>query len=300
MPAVMTNQPSEWPASPVRSWFRFGLRSLLLVMTVIAALLAFYFSRAKRAERAANELQSAGADVLYDYQRVHKEPASGFHYSYQAEEPGPAALRKTLGDGFFQNADWIKLDNKSLTSSDLRPLQQLTTLRHVSLVNCRISDEHMKHLGALHLLESVDLKGNDITDKGLSQLGELAHLKMLSLSGNNLTGSGFEHFSSPNVRQLFLYENPVSDTGLASIGKLSSLQMLGLARSEITDEGLAHLKGLDELTYISLNGTAVTDAGLEHLRHLRKLSEVELFGTRVTPEGVHRLQSALPDCKVIH
>ncbi|MHB9081799.1 MAG: leucine-rich repeat domain-containing protein [Pirellulaceae bacterium] len=51
-----------------------------------------------------------------------------------------------------------------LQDDELRAIGQLTSLRHLRLCDCSISDADLSHLQSLNHLETLDLSGNDITD----------------------------------------------------------------------------------------------------------------------------------------
>jgi Leucine-rich repeat (LRR) protein len=91
----------------------------------------------------------------------------------------------------------------------------------------------------------------------------------------------------------------VTDAGIAHIRNLKNLSRLHLERTRITDVGLSSLSGLTELVYLNLYGTTVTDAGLDHLHPLKKLKQLYLSETRTTEEGRLKLQTALPNVRVI-
>jgi hypothetical protein len=269
----MMQPPQPQRASRTRNWRQFRLRSLLVLTTVVAAGLAFYFSAAKRAERAIESLQSSGAEVFYNYQR--RGGHSG--YSLRVEPPGPVAARQIVGSGFFQDAEWINVAGTPLSVEELAPVAELPSVRQLNLDACNIGDAHLVHLSNLRLVEWLDLKMNHITDAGLVQLRGMQRLETLSLSKNKIQGDGLRHLSGiERLKQLFLHDNPVSDQGLSGIGQLLHLEKLGLA------------------------GTNVTDDGLKHLVDLKKLQYLGLTRTDVTPAGVEEMQKTLPNCKIEH
>ncbi len=267
-------QTTPQPAAPARRrWFQFRLKWLMLLIAVVSASLAFYFSPTKRAERAVEALQGTGAEVLFDYQRLPDNST----YSHQVEPPGPSAIRQIAGEGFFQDAEWIVLHDTALTADALLPLAQLSSLRRITLTNCVIGDQHMVHFSKLRLIESLDLKSNQITDTGLLQLRGMLRLETISISQNHIRGDGLQHLGGlKRLKQLFLHDNPVADDNLAHIGALTNLEMLGLA------------------------GTNVTDDGLKHLANLKKLRYLGLTRTNVTKAAVKTLQSKLPNCEIEH
>lgn len=266
----------EPPRDPVprRRWYarylRFRLSTFLIAIALIAAWLAFYYSPQKRAERATKSLRDSGMTVNFDYQRNSERG-----YSYKKEPPGPTYLRAAVGEGFFQNAEWIHVHGKRLTTTDLFPLAELPGLRSLSLPNCEIGDEHLRAMRGLRQLESLDLKDNQITDAGLENLAGMVNLKTISLSNNQIQGSGLANLSKEsNLKILILMHNPLTDEGAAEIGKLESLEML------------------------NVSSTQITDAGIKHFEKLRHLQSLDILDTKATRQGLETLRQAMPDCGI--
>jgi hypothetical protein len=261
----------------LKRWFRFRLRTLLLVTTAFAIWLAFHFSAIRRAERAAERLEISGAEVFYDYQRHNTSVrGDGVGYSHLVEPPGSAAMRRMVGKGFFQVADCINLSGVRTTVEALAPIAQLTSLRVVDLDRCGISDRHLVHIRKLRRIESLNLQSNQITDAGLINLRQLDRLETLSLSKNQIQGDGVRHLLKANaLKTLFLRDNPVSDESLAHIAQMADLEMLGLAGSKITDDGLRHLENMTNLKYLGITRTKVTKSGVRSLRERLPKCEIE-------------------------
>ena len=59
-------------AEPIkrRRWFRFSLRMLLVVVTVLCVWLGFKVNAARRQKEAVEAILKAGGQVSYDYQLV--------------------------------------------------------------------------------------------------------------------------------------------------------------------------------------------------------------------------------------
>ncbi|MGO8689900.1 MAG: hypothetical protein ACLQLG_09715 [Thermoguttaceae bacterium] len=90
-----------------------------------------------------------------------------------------------------------------------------------------------------------------------------------------------------------------TDEDLKNIAKLNNLRRLILSGSRVTDAGMVQLKGLARLTCLDLSQTKVGDAGLDHLKGLTNLRSLTLYSTDVTDGGVKKLQTALPNCKIL-
>jgi hypothetical protein len=70
---------------------------------------------------------------------------------------------------------------------------------------------------------------------------------------------------------------------------------------QITDRGLADVAELPRLKELTLSGCElVTDAGLAHLEKLDALEYIQLENCpQVTGNAVDKLQSALPNCRIL-
>ncbi len=278
---------------------------MLVLTAVVSASLAYYFSPAKRSERAVAKLRETGADIIYDFQW---EPAShGVWFNRKAEPPGPKLVRKVIGEGFFQNADRVFFD-KPMSVSDFQLLAGLPSVLYLTVHNCELDDEHMKVLPGLHRLESFDGQANAISDIGVAHLAELQDLATLWLSQNRISGTGFKSFSTPSLVELHMYDNPITNEGLIEIGRLTSLEKLGIGRTtraagdgnKVTDDGIAHLADLKRLKFICLVNLDITDEALQTLQQIPSLQTIELYGTEITNAGVADLKAALPNCKIKH
>jgi Leucine-rich repeat (LRR) protein len=274
--AEMSPDQRETPPDPVprRMWYvrylRFRLSTFLIAIALIAAWPAFYYSPQKRAERATKSLRDSGLKVHFDYQR-----SSERGYSYKKEPPGPTYLRAVVGEGFFQNAEWIQVRGKRLTTSELLPLAELPGLRMLTLPKCEIGDEHLRTMRGLRQLKVLDLADNQITDAGLEHLAEMVDLNTIQLCNN-----------------------PIQGPGLANLRKFSKLKMLVLMDTPLTDEGAAEIGKLESLEILNVSRTQITDAGLKHFEQLHHLQSLDILGTKATREGLEALRQAMPGCGI--
>ena len=233
--------PISPPIKPTkRRWLQFSLRTMLIVTAVFSAWLAFVYVPAKRADRAIKALQAVGVQVSYDYQ--HVSGTARHLYSFRVPQPGSPFLRAIFGDGFFQHADGIMLNNKPLKAEDVKLVERLPTISELWFDGCGIGDESMVYFSNLRNLDFLLLRDNHITDLGLAKLEQLTALETLDLTNNRIT-----------------------DDGLVFLGKLTNLKTLWLDATDISDKGLKRLLPLKTLTLLSVNHTAVTSSGADTL-----------------------------------
>ena len=255
--------------SPKRRWFRFSLRTLLVVVVLLCLPLGWFAARLRDAERqrkAVEAIRAAGGAVKYDYQE-----AGG----WGAEPNAPAWLREVVGDDFFSDVVEVHLLGTTFGDESMEHLKRLTNLNGLGLNDTQVTDAGLDHIKRLPSLEALYLGGTDVTDAGLKSLKGLKTLEVLSLC-----------------------DTEVADAGLVHLQTMTNLKSLVLSRTQVTDAGLEYIKGLTHLEDLVLSETQITDAGLMHLNGLTNLRTMLLSDTQVTEEGIEELRKALPNCGI--
>src|SRR5205823_275033 len=144
-------------------WFRFGLKSLLLLILVLSLPLGWLAAERhqKSIERAAvAAIHELGGGVWYD----SHESRDPFDTADDLQPPGPAWLRFLLGDDFFVHATEVNLScNTRLTDGDLSHLGQLPGLKKVYLHETAVSDDGLRHLQHLRNLKLLYLVETQVT-----------------------------------------------------------------------------------------------------------------------------------------
>lgn len=103
---------------PRRRYLTFSLRTLFILLTAFAVWLGVIAERAREQREAVKEIEASGGYVIYDWQA----PSGG------AKQPaGPAWLRRTVGDDFFQEARKAGFDYSRWPS----PPDILNAIRHL-------------------------------------------------------------------------------------------------------------------------------------------------------------------------
>ena len=294
----MNKSPNAAEPKPRRRWYRYGLRTLLIVVTLAGCgfgWLAMKVREGRRQQAAVEAIRELGGGVAYDYEF----DAQG-NYAANATPPGPAWLRALLGDDFFRNARRVGLAGSLVNDAGVEfliHLKELPQLQTLELTGTKISDADLVNFKGLTQLKSLKLGSKRshrrrtresrrrspsskrstwgktrVTGPGLEYLKGLPRLRTLNLGGDDdrrskITDAGLEHISGlTRLTNLYLVHAPITDAGLANLAlPLKQLQTLNLGLDPITDAGLVHLSGLTELKSLNLVATMVTDAGLVHL-----------------------------------
>jgi hypothetical protein len=258
--------------TPKRTWFQFRLRTLLLLVVVVAVPCGWFkwkWDRKQAERRAVAEITKAGLLSFYDWQTNAKQP--------NPQPPGAAFLRKLLGDDFFAN------------------------LVRVQSYDVQINDTVLVWLESLPDVESLFLPAQmKLTDAGLENLSGLSRLRYLDLNNTKVTGVGLGHLKqTKDLRWLNLRAAPaLTDADLIQLTAFPNLEQLNLDGTKIRSAGLEHLRGLPNLRWLNLSNTNIKDTGLLHLESMTALKRLFLDGTKTTSAAVGDLAKALPGCDI--
>lgn len=191
----------------LRSWIRFRLGSLLLVIAAIAFVAAIHVNRAHRQREVVDWVRGLGGTVRYDYQ----QPGAAGRWE-------PKWLRDLLGREYWDRVVGIDLYTTAVCNSDL------------------------EHLGKLSDLQFLDLSSTDISDSGVQHLAGLRNLEELSLRDTYVCGEALDSLQAlRRLRRLDLGVTEVTDERLQYLSQLSKLAYVAVDGSDVTSEGVRKL-----------------------------------------------------------
>lgn len=199
---VMTSPPENARPQRKRRWPRFGLATLLGVVTLSAIVVALIVNPAERHRRAVEAVRSLGGVVVV-----------------ANEGPVRSWLRDQLGTDYFGHAVEVFLA-ETINDADLRHLEELTELRKLHLNYSQVGDEGLRHLRGLTHLTVLNLDNTRITDAGLTNLTTLSSLEDLDLCNTQVTDAGLEHLKVlTGLKHLAVLNTRVSSAGAAEWGR---------------------------------------------------------------------------------
>ena len=170
---------------PKRRFFRYSLRTLMLLVTVFCIWMGIVTKRARDQKYAVEAIRELGGVVFYEHQTIPfvfvgigRSPPG-----FNIVEPGPKWLRRFIGDEYFFTVSGVNLGELKIDDASLAEIKRLTNVKTLDLRNTQVTDIGLKHLKGWTDLTSLNLRDTNITDAGLEHLKGLA--KLLELQLNN-------------------------------------------------------------------------------------------------------------------
>ncbi len=157
----MTDQRKPAPR-PWRSFLRFSIRALIVLVLVIAAGLGWIVRQAHVQRDAVAAIKKDGGDVLYDWQ-----------WSNGAVHRGgkPWATRRLvdlIGVDYFGHVTVAALSGA--TDARAAMVSSLTRLEVLALNRSSVTDHGLAHLKALTRLTYLNVRHSQVTDAGVKEL----------------------------------------------------------------------------------------------------------------------------------
>lgn len=277
-------QISRWPAFeafcakhnlgflPVRFQlrvFRFRLRTLLVVISLLAVALAFVGNvivHARRQSAIAARIKEAGGEWTF-----HPE------YEPYTDEPELYLFcRRTFGEHACRHIKQVNFHKNKPIDKELALLQRLPQLGMLRLVGHKLTDKSLAHIARCRNLQSIVLQRypynyKQFSPAGIAQLGQLPRLRHLSVV--DLDEAQLREVA--RFSQLERLEIESADTNpavLAEVAKLPKLKELKIdGCNDFDHETCAALTGLHQLEALELHKIMLNAHDCEQLARLPRL-----------------------------
>ncbi len=237
---------------------RFGLRSILVLTAIVAAICGGWLVQARRQRDACAQLESVGVELRME------DPAVWLRWL-------PQYILNYDGGHYFCPVTEADLWAVHGGPSPLIPLlAQLPQLRVLRIDQESFGSESISGLARCSGLESLDLSHGDFDDECLSQLPRMPRLKSLDLTNNYKCSK--PNLQLPQLDTLNLWNTQANDETLSQVAKLTQLRWLSLDSTPVSDAGIASLRRLKKLETLELNSTSTTGESVAGIRSLRSLS----------------------------
>lgn len=221
-----------------RSWRQFSLRAVLILMTILAIWLGIVSHRARNLRRAVDAIAAVGGSIHY-------------HYELNAGQgpPGPAWLRKLLGDEYFVSPFHVELTGDGITDGFLEEhLAALRTVEYLVIESLNVTDTGIEHVASLRNVSTLHLTCPKMTDAALSHIATLRKIDALGVNSPCLTASGVRRLRSLNlVNRVGSYHDLGNRDAVRSLGDTTIIEVNHQPLSDV----LAYLVDYHEVSFIS-------------------------------------------------
>jgi hypothetical protein len=173
-------------AKTKRRWLRFTLRTLMLLAAVACCgfgWIAYELRPGLQQKAAVEAIQKSGGFVVYDYKENSRQDV-------EPTPPGPAWLRKQLGEDFFAKVTVVGIRSSTFSDAELAQLQCLTQLKELYLHGTQVTDAGLARLQGFTQLKTLNLDRTQVTDAGLVHLYGLSQLRTVYLYDTKATKRG--------------------------------------------------------------------------------------------------------------
>lgn len=294
-----------------RPRFRFGLRSLLMLVLIVAGYCGWVGNRNLRIKEQRNSIHviklngaavgfRSGATAAFWPQtswrqlvwpmkpidRVTNVSFKGVSDSFYVSIPGS-------NDYATFETDWSLASMLALQD----PLQSFPELRYLEFSNIPLPRHGLACLENLSQLEILRLDNTQITNADLVHLKDLTNLRWFSLQGTRVDDECLVHLKHLRKLEVLLLGNTrIGDEGLNQLAEIPSLKELWIEDTQVTDAGMLHIANLPNLTHLRLMHSNLSDRGLRNLESLPYLKSLALSSDFISIEAVHCLKEKFPEC----
>jgi internalin A len=197
---------------PWRTFIRFSVRGLVVVVLVIGGWLGWIVRSVRIEREAVAAVKRAGGGVVYDWEW------SNHNYRPGIKPQGPIWLQDLIGLDDLGHVALVELPSDGPHEA-MAQVGRLSHLTHLHLCRSSVRDAELVHLRGLTNLSYLCLNYTMISDSGLVHLKGLSNLSVLNLSSTHITDAGLDHLKG-----------------------LTNLSTLYLEKTEVTHEGVKELK----------------------------------------------------------
>ena len=196
----MSNIVASTISCPWRSFLRFSVRGMIVLVIGIGVGLGWWLHSVRIQRDAVTAILRAGGSVEYELVRT----------DWASTQRGNPWIRRSL-------ADLVGVDHFA---------HVIAVSLHSSSTSC---DAALERIGHLSRLERLRLSGSSVSDAGVVYLKGLVSLTELDLSSTRVSDAGLVHLKGlGSLRHLDLRHTQVTDVGL---GHLEGLAGLGACSS---------------------------------------------------------------------
>ena len=191
--------------------------------------------------------------------------------------------------GRLESVRFLGIDDATISSRGIDGIRGMPNLSILHLLNVRLRNVDLSVLQELPSLRSLSLSGKDVDDDVLLSVSRCSTIDFLGMANVSVTDDGLRHLEHVRaLARLAIRDSEVTGAGLISLSKLPELTFLDLDGSAIDDRGLESVKQLPHLEALRLVGTRSRE-GVDRAKVASSLSNSErLWARRSQVEVVSR------------
>lgn len=203
-----------------RRILRFGLRTLLVLITVVSVWIGWISHRARQTRDIVHSIQSDGYKVYYslDDPTLHAFAGGTWYHDL-------------IGIEYFADVEGVE---------------------GFSLPN--LGADRLRDLARMNSLESLRASWAEIDEETFIALGEMSKLRILLLSTPDFPHEHLKHLTKLKNREQLSITRPIGDDGLAILAQMQSLKWLKISSDGLTQAGIQQLSALKNLERLNLSG----------------------------------------------
>lgn len=309
----------EWRRRRRSKRFQFSLRSLFIVVTLLAAILGWWAWE----RRADHELEA-------HLEAIQARPS--FLAKAQFRVPRfPLWFRAIVGDDrlnelgitrlhFGLTAIWSPATHehikylltryRSEIDVELKPTpndDELSTFLELERIEVLVIHDAparlVSQLSRLPNLTNLHIGGHHggaLDDAGLIALAKMPSLRVLDImDAHRITAKSLKQLAvTSKSESLSLWRSKLTKFGLASIASMPNLKELTLVLAPVKDDDLEALAGNDRIERLTTDLCLFTDRGLPAFRAMPHLKDLHLMGVALSDAGIAALRTDRPHLKV--
>jgi hypothetical protein len=286
-----------------RRWLpRYGLRSLLVLVTLLGIGLAYFgneWHRLKQQRQIVAQIEATGGRATYDYQFITEKELdfeTDLDYSdnwieavsFNESEPQP--LSRYRKD---ENGRTIEHQFETPPGSWLsRRFLGEDAFSYVETVSFAFADNPVgpvdpRFFRDLPRLKVVVLRGSQVNDDWIGRAAKVPELRALALYGDrssSATAAGLAQLSDAGkLESLSMTGDWLNDQTVCGIAGLTNLRCLSVRSGELSSAVFEQLERLTELRELMVvDAKRIDDRGSEKLRRLPSLRVMWLRGTSIS------------------
>lgn len=283
-------------AEAVRRRFRFGLKSLLVVVTLLCIVLASISKpllERRRQQQLLDQVTALGGRI------------SNLGTILLPQTPGRFLLSIFSASYDRYLLYRIDLSKTKVRDDDLESIAQLKHVKELNLSGTKISDAGLTHLRNAGFLTRLNLSQTAVTDKAVADLLTMDILASLDVTGSAISYEALEKLDSKLRYAHFCEERAIRELKAAGIGVVDVPRIIegdesreswivtagsevrdvvvGMSRPvTLTTKDVENLGYLDSLRQMRFHTAKVGANGIASLRQLPNLKDLDFWSVDLT------------------